>query len=153
MTSDSREQTARIATVIGSHLRKGDVLALDGELGAGKTVMVTAMAIARGHDGPVTSPTFTIINAYPRIGLCHIDAYRLAGPDELIEAGVEEYLDGDWICAIEWAGRVRDALPPAGLDVTIGFGAARDDRLITVSARGGWDSRAESIISELKRNG
>lgn len=152
MRSGSAGQTAGIARVLARGLRAGDVLALDGELGAGKTVMVAALAYALGHDGPVRSPTFTIINVYSDISLCHVDAYRLGGPDELVGAGVEEYLDGGWICAVEWAGRVRAALPERALDVEIRFGERDDDRLISVAPRGDWGSRLERLLPELRRH-
>lgn len=150
--SGSAGQTAGIALALARALRAGDVLALDGELGAGKTVMVAALARALGHDGPVRSPTFTIINVYRDISLCHVDAYRLDGADELVEAGVEEYLDGGWICAVEWADRVRAALPGRTLDVAIRFGEGEDDRLVAVTPRGDWGSRTEEILSELRRH-
>lgn len=152
VTSSSREQTAKLGALLGEILTPGDVLCLDGELGAGKTVLVQALALERGRQGPVPSPTFTIINPYPEIGLCHIDAFRLSGPVELIEAGVEEYLDGSWICAVEWAARVQGALPPDTLGVSIDFGEKEDDRLVRVRSAGRWNGRAEALRAGIERN-
>lgn len=149
--SVSREQTAEVGAFLAGILEAGDVLCLDGDLGAGKTVLVQGLASGRGFAGPVPSPTFTIINPYPEIRLCHVDAYRLSGPDELMEAGIEEYLDGEWICAVEWADRVRGALPSRALEISIGFGGLEDDRIISIAALEGWNGRAELIGEGLKR--
>jgi len=151
LASDSQERTLQIGGVLATVLSGGDVLCLEGDLGAGKTVLVRGFARARGYDGPVPSPTFTIINPYPEIGFCHVDAFRLSGSSELLEAGMEEYLDESWICAVEWAQRVRSALPERALEVTITFGPRDDDRSVRVKAAGGWDGRAAEIENGLER--
>lgn len=151
LRSDSQERTLRIGEALASVLAGGDVLCLEGDLGAGKTVLVRGVARARGYQGPVPSPTFTIINPYPEIGLCHVDAFRLSGATELIEAGMDEYLDETWICAVEWAERVRHALPERALEVTITFGERADDRSVRVRAAGGWDGRADELATGLER--
>jgi tRNA threonylcarbamoyladenosine biosynthesis protein TsaE len=125
LKSGSQETSAGIGAFLSSVLEPGDVLCLEGPLGTGKTVLVRGLARGRGWAGPVPSPTFTIINPYPEIGLCHVDAFRLSGADELVEAGIEEYLDGDWVCAVEWAERVRPALPARALEVSLAFGEER----------------------------
>ena len=146
--SASRDRTLQIGAVIGRSLRQGDVLCLEGDLGTGKTVIVQGLARSLGYDGYVPSPTFTIINPYPEIGLCHVDAFRLEGDTDLIDAGIEEYLDGDWICAVEWAERVRGALPGLALEARIEFGPAEDDRVIQLAARG-WNGRMPALIERL----
>ncbi|MHB8894040.1 MAG: tRNA (adenosine(37)-N6)-threonylcarbamoyltransferase complex ATPase subunit type 1 TsaE [Candidatus Geothermincolia bacterium] len=151
LKSGSSGQSARVGSFLAEFLCAGDLVCLEGDLGTGKTVLVQGLARGRGYAGPVPSPTFTIINPYPEIGLCHVDAFRLSGPEELLEAGIEEYLDGEWICAVEWAEKVRGALPPEALELRIEFGDAEDDRLLRVAARGGWNGRAEEIIAGLKR--
>jgi tRNA threonylcarbamoyladenosine biosynthesis protein TsaE len=151
LKSGSRDETFEIGSLLGELLDAGDVLCLEGDLGTGKTVLVQGLARARRYDGPVPSPTFTIINPYPEIALCHVDAFRLSGPGELIDTGIEEYLDGDWICAVEWAEKVRQALPAKALEVRIEFGAAEDDRTLCVTLAGGWDGRAGRMKSELSR--
>ncbi len=97
----------------GANLRRGDVLALCGDLGAGKTHFVKGLAAALGSDAAVTSPTFTLIHEYVggRLPLYHFDFYRLDDEDEALKIGLDEYLDGDGICVIEWADKFPHLLP------------------------------------------
>jgi tRNA threonylcarbamoyladenosine biosynthesis protein TsaE len=90
------------------------VLALCGELGAGKTQFVKGLAAGLGYQGDVTSPTFTLIHEYlgGRLPLYHFDFYRLDTEDEAIRLGLEEYLAGDGVCVIEWADKFPGVLPP-----------------------------------------
>jgi len=149
--SASGDRTLQIGAVIGRSLRRGDVLCLEGDLGTGKTVIVQGLARSLGYNGNVPSPTFTIINPYPEIGLCHVDAFRLEGDTDLIDAGIEEYLDGDWICAVEWAERVRGALPGRVLEARIEFGPAEDDRVIRLAPRG-WNGRMPALVEGLREH-
>jgi tRNA threonylcarbamoyladenosine biosynthesis protein TsaE len=152
IVSGSRERTLQIGAGIGASLLRGDVLCLEGDLGTGKTVIVQGLAGALGYGGNVPSPTFTIINPYPEIGLCHVDAFRLDSPGDLIDAGIEEYLEGDWICAVEWAERVRRALPERALEARIAFGFAEDERVIRLAIAGGWNGRTFNLVEGLKSN-
>lgn len=100
----------------------GDVVALDGPLGAGKTHLVRAIAEGLGITNPalVSSPTFVLIQEYPaRLPIYHFDAYRLTGPDEFFAIGGHEYLDGDGVCLIEWADRVRSVLPHRTISIRL----------------------------------
>ncbi len=151
--SDSEERTLALGRTLGAALDPGDVVCLEGELGTGKTVLVRGMARGRGYDGPVTSPTFIIINPYPAATLCHVDAYRLSDGEQLVEAGIDDFLDGCWICAVEWAQRVRSALPSKRLTVSIAFGAGENERLIKVRESGGWDGRLAAVIREMLKDG
>jgi len=153
LKSESEERTLALGTAIGAVLSPGDVVCLDGELGTGKTVLVRGMIKGRGYGGAVRSPTFTVIHTYPEVRLCHVDAYRLAGGDELIDIGIDDFLDGSWVCAVEWAYRVRPALPEKALAVKLAFGEAENDRMITVRESGGWEGRLAGLIKELLRNG
>jgi tRNA threonylcarbamoyladenosine biosynthesis protein TsaE len=94
-------------------LRRGDVLALCGDLGAGKTHFVKGLAATLGTEAAVTSPTFTLIHEYVggRIPLYHFDFYRLDDEDEALKIGLDEYLDGDGVCVIEWADKFKGLLP------------------------------------------
>ena len=150
--SNSSEDTLRLGGAIGGILFPGDVVCLEGELGTGKTVVARGIAGGRGHRGVVTSPTFLIIHPYPLASFCHVDAFRLEGPDELIEAGIEEYLDGEWICAVEWACRVRAALPPGALTVRLEFTEDDNRRRITLEGGGEWECRLEGVRRELERD-
>jgi len=150
--SNLPEDTLRLGDVIGGIVAPGDVVFLEGELGTGKTVVARGIARGRGHRGVVPSPTFLIIHPYQSIGLCHVDAFRLGGPEELIDAGIEEYLDGDWICAVEWAGRVRAALPPGALTVRLEFAEDENQRRITLGGGGEWKKRLERVRTEFERD-
>jgi len=94
-------------------LRRGDVLALSGELGAGKTHFVKGVAAGLNAEAAVTSPTFTLIHEYlgGRLPVYHFDFYRLEDEDEALKIGLDEYLDGDGVCLIEWADKFPDLLP------------------------------------------
>ena len=112
--SENAEQTWEIARFIGEKLRKGDVLALSGELGSGKTCFTGGLARGLGVDEKyqITSPTFTLINEYPaRCKLYHFDVYRLNGYSEFEDLGYEEYFCGDGIVVIEWAEKIAQILP------------------------------------------
>lgn len=103
-------ETKELAKGIALHLHPGDVLALEGDLGAGKTTFAQGIAKALGVAGRVDSPTFTIIKEYVgRLPFYHMDVYRLEGAGD--ELGLEDYFYGDGICLVEWASRVESLLP------------------------------------------
>lgn len=108
------DETVALGRRLASALAAGDVVALLGELGSGKTHLV--MGIAAGLEGDpsaVTSPTFTIAHEYDtEPPVYHLDLYRLSGPEEVRAAGVAEYFDGDGICLVEWPERAGVLLPP-----------------------------------------
>ncbi len=125
-------ETHRFAAAFVRSLVPGTVVALEGDLGAGKTVFVQGAAEGLGVAGPVPSPTFTLINEYRGImPLYHIDLYRLGSEREMAAIGVEEYLYGDGICMVEWAGKLGSLYPPDPIRVTIDHGGG-DIRRITV---------------------
>jgi len=125
MISHSEAQTRRLAMMLASRLRAGDVIALTGPLGAGKTCFVRGLAEGLGLDpAEVSSPTFIMCQEYePRDGkagaiLVHVDGYRLRGDDELQTIGWDEYLEAcDAIIAVEWADRLGDALPEERISI------------------------------------
>lgn len=124
LISDSRERTVEIGRRIGSFLGRGDIVALIGELGSGKTTLT--QGIARGLDVaenvPVVSPTFTLVNEYPgRLPLVHLDAYRLSGPADLEDMGYEEYFFGGGVVVIEWAEKILDLLPDAAIVLRMAY--------------------------------
>ena len=118
--SHSVEQTRRLGARLAEWLEPGDVLLLNGNLGAGKTVFAQGVATGLGVDEPVTSPTFTLIHEYEgRLPLYHVDLYRIAGDIEAGDLGLEDYLYGDGVTLIEWPDRATGLVPPAHLAVTL----------------------------------
>jgi tRNA threonylcarbamoyladenosine biosynthesis protein TsaE len=113
--SHSPAETFGHGRALGATLRGGDVVALDGELGAGKTHFVKGIAAGLGCDGDVTSPTFTLVHEYTggRLPLFHFDFYRLDSEDETLRIGLDDYLGAGGVVVIEWAGKFP-ALLPAG---------------------------------------
>ena len=116
----SPEETWELAAELADGLGPGTVIALHGDLGAGKTCFIQGYAAALGIAEPVTSPTYTLIGEYEgRLPLHHIDLYRLSGPEEALGLGLEEYFDANGITAIEWAERAESLLPPDLLHIQI----------------------------------
>jgi tRNA threonylcarbamoyladenosine biosynthesis protein TsaE len=124
-SSKSPEETFRIGRLLADGFQAGDVVALTGELGSGKTCLT--QGIARGLGVPegyaVTSPTFTLINEYPgrQLTLYHLDVYRLAGHTDLPDMGYDEYLSGGGVMVIEWAEKIREAIPVDALVVVMTY--------------------------------
>ena len=113
VTSHSPAETFAFGQSIAAALRAGDVLALCGDLGAGKTHFVKGLAAGLGVAAEVTSPTFTLIHEYPggRLPLFHFDFYRLESEDDLLRIGFDDYLDAGGVLAIEWAEKFSALLP------------------------------------------
>ena len=109
----SEPETILEGEKLGQTLLPGAVVALDGELGTGKTAFTRGLAIGLGIEHNVSSPTFTIVNEYPgKIPLFHFDMYRLASENELFDIGWDDYLDRGGVCAVEWGEKVPGAFPP-----------------------------------------
>ncbi len=118
--ADSLGVTRQIARDFANNLQGGDIICMYGDLGAGKTEFVRAMAQELGIEDYITSPTFTIINEYKgSLDLYHFDVYRIADSDEMFEIGYDEYINSDGICVIEWAQLIEDILPHERYNVTI----------------------------------
>ena len=131
--TEGPEQTWAAAAALMESLEPGTVIALHGDLGAGKTCFIQGLAVAMGITDPITSPTYTLIGEYEgRMRLNHIDLYRLKNSIEALGIGLEEYLESDGITAIEWAERAKEILPPGMLHISIEMGKSETSRLITV---------------------
>ena len=128
LTSTSPEDTLAIARALGAALRPGDVVALTGDLGAGKTLFCKGVGEALGiPPDRIVSPTFTIVTEHAGpVPLTHIDVYRLAGAREADEIGMRELLSGDGVCLVEWAEKIGELLPTDCIQVT--FTISGDDR-------------------------
>lgn len=132
--SHSPLETEALGQRLAAWLRPGQVIALRGDLGVGKTAFTRGLARGLGITDPVTSPTYTIVNEYPlgRIPLFHFDMYRLTGPEDLFDIGWEDYLDRGGVCVVEWSENVAGALERP-ITVTIEKVPGRDEnRVITV---------------------
>jgi len=116
----SPEETTALGEELGKLLAPGDVVALYGDLGAGKTTLTRGIAVGLGLAADIHSPTFTLIHEHPgAIPLYHIDLYRLSNEREAESLGVEEYVYGDGVTVIEWGEKVQSILPAERLDITV----------------------------------
>lgn len=114
------EETEKFGKFLGENLRPGDVLCLNGDLGAGKTTLTKSIAKGLGIDDYVTSPTFTIVNEYyGDVNLYHIDTYRLDDKIDVEYLGFDEYFYSDGVTIVEWADKIRDALPEEYMEINI----------------------------------
>lgn len=145
--TDSAEQTFGLGAELADLLSPGDVVLLVGELGAGKTCLAQGIARGMGIGEQVTSPTFTILREYSgRMPLYHLDAYRLDGPADLFDIGVDEYLEGKGVLVVEWGDRVRDFFPPGYLEVRLDFAGGDEERLIRFLPLGDeWEKRLRGM--------
>lgn len=121
MRTNSAAETRALGETLASSLHPGDVLLLFGDMGAGKSELTRGIARGLGINGPISSPSFTILQVYDdgRIPLYHFDWYRLQDVEELYEMGMEEYLGGDGIAVVEWPTQCPEAIPPCHLAVTL----------------------------------
>jgi len=120
--SATHADTVRLGRLLAGLLQPGMVIALIGDLGAGKTTLVKGIAsgLLNIDEREVTSPTFTIVQEYSgAMPLYHVDAYRLDSALDLEAVGFEDYIDGNGVTVIEWADRITDALPPETLTISI----------------------------------
>ncbi len=136
--------------------RVGDVIALSGPLGSGKTAFARAFIHARtvpsaGYE-EVPSPTFTLVQTYDAgdAAIHHFDLYRLSHPDEARELGIDEaFTDG--ICLIEWPDRLGERLPLDRLDVALEHGDQEDARTVRLTGHGAWSDRLSAAFAEARR--
>ena len=147
--SRSPEQTRRLGMRLGALLQSGDVLALSGDLGAGKTTLVQGIAQGWGSLDPVSSPTFVLVNQYRRpdgSSLFHLDTYRLEGAADAVDLDLDTMLDSGAL-VIEWAERIREALPTEALWVQMRW-VADEQRGMVLTASG---ERYTRMLAEFKR--
>ena len=120
----NEKETENFGRRLGESLSAGDVVAMVGDLGTGKTTLTGYIARGLGIKETVSSPTFTIIKEYNsgRLPLYHFDVYRIGDPEELFNIGADEYFDGDGVCVVEWADLVSEELPENSKYIFIEYG-------------------------------
>lgn len=138
--SKSVNETIKIAENLAKTLKKGEIILLHGDLGAGKTHFVKGLAKGLKGKGQVTSPTFTIMNAYEqgKMPIYHFDMYRLSSADEAREAGLEEYFDRDsldGISVVEWSENVPGLITGKVIDISIEKTDKDSERIITIGEK------------------
>lgn len=118
--SKNVEETIALGKKIGSMVRAGDIICIDGELGSGKTHLTKGLAIGLDINEYITSPTFTIVNEYEgRLKLYHFDVYRVNDPDEIENIGFDEYIFGEGVSIIEWAKLIEELIPAERIQINI----------------------------------
>ena len=147
----SVQDTIEFGQRLGQHLTGGDILALTGDLGTGKTVLTRGIALGLGIPmDQVSSPTFTLIQEYTGpISLIHVDFYRLERPSDISTLGLEEYFSPDTIVIIEWAERFPQILPSDHMAIRLEHGETEDIRLLSVSGTG---SRNIRILANIQKD-
>jgi tRNA threonylcarbamoyladenosine biosynthesis protein TsaE len=146
------KETVQFGEQLGKLLRSGDVVALEGELGSGKTHLIKGLAAGIGvqRSGHIPSPSFTLIHEYRgRVPFYHIDLYRLATGEEAEELGIEEYLGREGVTAIEWADKIAALLPEELLWMTLRYVDLRT-RSIQLVGKG---IRYAELVEKLSRGG
>ena len=143
--------TQAVAAAIARTLLPGDVLLLDGDLGAGKTTFTQGLARAMGVGDTVTSPTFTLVRSYPTsygVELIHADVYRLEGLADIVSLGLPEMLENGAVAAIEWGERAAPALGMEHLDVRLTLTDVEGERLVTLTPSGlRWQNRWPDLMA------
>lgn len=124
-------ETKKFAVDVAQTLKKGDVIALVGDLGTGKTTLSKYIAEALGITETITSPTFTIVQEYHsgRLPLYHFDVYRVDDIEEMYRIGYEEYFYGEGVCIVEWADIVEEIIPEDAKVIFIEYGEDEGERL------------------------
>ena len=127
----NEEETREFALDLAKNLVPGDVLALVGDLGTGKTALTSYIAEGLGIKRRVNSPTFTIVKEYTegRLPMYHFDVYRVNDPDELFNIGIDEYFYGEGVCVVEWADLIGDILPENTKYIFLAYGEKEGERV------------------------
>jgi len=151
--SGSLEETEKIAVLLATLVDCGDVICLNGDLGAGKTTFTQQFAKGLGVSKKeyVTSPSFAIMHEYScRIPLYHFDFYRLGSSDEIVELGFEDFFYGNGVCVLEWSDMIREFLPEDRLEILIEY-QAEFSRVFSFSCYGElWPDRMGKIVDAMK---
>ncbi|MFY0616079.1 tRNA (adenosine(37)-N6)-threonylcarbamoyltransferase complex ATPase subunit type 1 TsaE [Shimia sp.] len=148
LTTDSHQKTSALAVSIGNTLRAGDVVLLEGPIGAGKTHFARSLIQSQLESfEDVPSPTFTLVQVYEGIHgeIWHADLYRLSSPDEVVELGLMDAFE-DAICLVEWPDRLADLEPKGALKITFSLTPQEDQRVLKFSATSDrWTSVLDAV--------
>lgn len=131
------EETEAFGLALAKRLKAGDIIAMTGNLGVGKTTLTKSIAAGLGIEEMVNSPTFTIVQEYRggRLPLYHFDVYRVSDPDELFEIGYEDYFFGDGVCVVEWANQIEELMPEYTIWIDISYGKQEEERIYRVRGK------------------
>ncbi|MFN2135445.1 MAG: tRNA (adenosine(37)-N6)-threonylcarbamoyltransferase complex ATPase subunit type 1 TsaE [Candidatus Promineifilaceae bacterium] len=150
--SSSEQQTMRLGVRLGELLQPGDFICLKGDLGSGKTMLARGVGRGWGTAIRVTSPTYVLINQYPRMHddriLYHIDCYRLESQMDVVTAGIEDVLLADGAFMIEWPERITELLPPDRLWIELGHVNETRRKLRFIATEG----RATELLKDFRRS-
>lgn len=140
------DEINKLAVFFGKNLQKGDVIALIGDLGTGKTSFVQKFAKALGVEENVKSPTFNYVLEYHsgRVPFYHFDVYRISEPMEIYELGYEEYMDGEGIAIIEWANLIESELPQEYIEINL-YHYTEDTRQVEIKYIGNKEKEEELL--------
>lgn len=145
---DSLNETEKFGIKLGKLLKEGDILCLNGDLGAGKTTITKSIGLGLGVEEYITSPTFALINEYKgRIPVYHFDVYRLENAHELYDLGFDEYFYGKGVCIIEWADKIQKMIPHENIVIDIEKSDDLESRILHIR---GYGSRYDELIKELE---
>lgn len=138
--------TAALGAALAPALVRGDVLALTGDLGAGKTTLARGLLRALGHRGAVPSPTFTLVQHYEidPLPVAHFDLYRIGAPDEIVELGFDE-ARAEGIVLLEWPERMGPHLPDTRLEIALDYDASGEARVARIRGPGDWAERLRAL--------
>ena len=151
INSNSSEETFKYGKYLAKLLQPGDIIALSGELGAGKTVFTKGLAAGLGIEDSITSPTFTIIKEYKgRMPLYHFDVYRIES-DDLDDLGYDNYFYSKGLSVVEWSEKIADKLPADYLAIKITYGSNEQERKLEFMAKGNFKERLCKIQEILKK--
>ena len=146
------DTTRRAGAALGLALRPGDAVLLEGPLGAGKSALARAAIRARTGADEVPSPTYTLVQTYegPDAVLWHADLYRLSGPDEVAELGLDLAFAED-VALVEWPERLGPFRPARSLTAVLGFDPSREGRSLTLAAEGqGWQPVLDAVAEAVR---
>ena len=129
--SKNEQATEEFGLNLASELKPGDIVALIGALGTGKTALTKYIAKGLGVTENIDSPTFNIVKEYKsgRLPLFHFDVYRLSGGDDLLDIGADEYFYSNGVCVVEWADLVADVIPDKAKVIIIKYGENQGERI------------------------